>query len=121
MSFLQAAIAGYTGVYLSDVVEDWATSERQRYADMYLKALLDLATLYFERKAFSKSLEMIQLAIQSDNCFEDAYRLSMQVQHAMGNLVDVARTYRQCQEVLQAEIGTQPSPKTRQLFEKLIR
>ena len=120
ISFLQAAITSYTGAYLYDVIEDWAAPERQKYADLYLKALLDLATLFFERKEYSRSLEVIQRAIMGDNCFEDSYRLSMQVHHAMGNLAEVTRTYKQCQEVLQAEIGTQPSPKTRQLYEKLI-
>ncbi len=120
ISFLQAAIASNTGAYLSDVVDDWAAPDRQKYADLYLKALLDLGTLFFERKEYSRSLEIIQRAIQSDSCFEDGYRLIMQIQHAMGNLVEVARMYRQCQEILQTEIGTQPSPKTRQLFEKLI-
>ena len=119
-SFLKAAIASYTGAYLSDVIEDWAAPDRQKYADIYLKALLDLATLFFERKEYSRSLEVIKRAIQSDNCFEDGYRLCMQIHHAMGNLAEVTRTYKQCQEVLHAEIGTQPSPKTRQLFEKLI-
>ena len=120
ISFLQAALACYTGVYLSDVVEDWAAPDRQKYMDMNLMALFDLATLLFERKEYPRSLEVIQRAILSDNCFEDGYRLSMQVHHDMGNLAEVTRTYKQCQEVLQAEIGTQPSPKTRQLFEKLI-
>jgi len=119
LSFLQSAVASYNGVYLSDVVEDWAASDRQKYADMYLKALLNLATLLFDRKEYSRSLEVLQRAIQSDNSFEDSYRLSMQVHHAMGNLAEVKRTYQKCQEVLQAEIGTQPSPQTRQLFEKL--
>jgi DNA-binding SARP family transcriptional activator len=45
--------------------------------------------------------------------------LSMQVQHDMGNLAEVARTYKRCQEILLAEIGTQPSPQTQQLFAKL--
>jgi LuxR family maltose regulon positive regulatory protein len=88
--------------------------------DLYLKALKDLATLFFEQKQYSRSLEIIQRAIQSDNCFEDGYRLSMLVQHAMGNLAEVARTYKQCQDILLAEIGTQPSSQTQQLYAKLI-
>jgi DNA-binding SARP family transcriptional activator len=120
ISFLQASIACYTGIYLSDVVEDWAATDRQKYADMYLKALLDLATLLFVRKEYPRSIEVIQRAIQIDNCFEEGYRLSMQIHHAMGNQAEVIRTHKQCQQVLQAEIGTQPSPKTQQLFEKLI-
>ena len=118
-NFLQIAIDSYSGPYLSDVDGDWAAPDRQRYAEMYIKALKDLATLLFEQKQYSRSLEVIQLSIQSDNCFEEGYRLSMQIQHAMGNFMEVARTYKRCQEILLAEIGTQPSPQTQQLFAKL--
>jgi LuxR family maltose regulon positive regulatory protein len=118
-SFLQIAIGSYSGPYLSDVDEDWAALDRQRYVDLYLKALKDLATLFFEQKQYSRSLEIIQRAIHSDSCFEDGYRLSMRVQHAMGNLAEVARTYKQCQDILLAEIGTEPSSQTQQLFAKL--
>jgi len=117
---LKKAVEIYRGDYLPEIDEHWVLPDRQKYHDMQMRNLIDLATLCSQQKDFEQALHYCQLAIQEDACQEEAYRLSMQVHAQMGNKAAVSRQYRLCQEKLHEEVGVEPSPQTVSLFEKLM-
>lgn len=119
ISYLQSAISKYGGTYLSDVEEDWPAADRRKYADQYLKALLDLSTIFYGMKNYENAKEVVQIALAADDCSEEAYRLGMQINSAMGNMGEVKRIFQKCVDSLKAEMGIEPSPKTRQIYENL--
>ena len=119
ISFLQSAVASYGGPYLADVTVDWPAADRQKLADKNLRALLELSKIFYDQKEYAKAIEATQSALAIDNCSEEAYRLSMQIHSAMGNVSEVKRIYQLCVETLQKEIGIQPSGKTKQVYENL--
>jgi LuxR family transcriptional regulator, maltose regulon positive regulatory protein len=119
ISHLQSAISKYGGAYLSDVEEDWPAADRRKYADQYLRALLELSTIFYRQKDYEKARDIIQITLAADDCSEEAYRLGMQIYSAMGNMGEVKRIYQKCVDSLRTEMGIPPSARTRQIFENL--
>ena len=120
LQFLKAAIEYYKGEYLSEIEEIWAITDRQRYYQMYLDALMRLATMYMERKAYKTALRYCYQALTEDACLEDAHRLAMRIHAATGNRAAIVRQYERCRVALNKEINAPPSQQTRELYETLI-
>jgi ATP/maltotriose-dependent transcriptional regulator MalT len=117
---LKKAIQQYKGEYLSEVDEIWAMTDRQRHYQMYLDALMRLANLYMERRAYKTALRYCYQALSEDACLEDAHRLAMRIHAATGNRAAIVRQYERCRVALIEEINAPPSPQTRELYETLI-
>lgn len=120
IQFLKTAIAHYKGEYLSEIDEIWAITDRQRYYQMYLDALMRLAAMYMERKAYKTALRYCYQALTEDACLEDAHRLAMRIHAATGNRAAIVRQYERCRVALNKEISAPPSQQTRELYETLI-
>lgn len=120
IGFLLAAAEAYKGDYLPGIDADWAAVDRQKYSVQYRQTLHEIAKLFLHNKQFSQSIQYSQLALQTDDCDEDAYRISMQAYHGMGNLAEVARIFEQCKRALTSEIGAAPSPQTQLLYSSLM-
>ena len=120
IQFLKTAIENYKGEYLSEIEEIWAITDRQRYYQMYLDALMKLAAMYMERKAYKTALRYCYQALTEDACLEDAHRLAMRIHAATGNRAAIVRQYERCRVALNKEISAPPSQQTRELYETLI-
>jgi two-component SAPR family response regulator len=117
---LKKAVEQYKGEYLSEVDEIWAITDRQQYYQMYLDALMRLANLYMERKAYKTALRYCYQALTEDPCLESAHRLAMRIHAATGNRAAIVRQYERCRVALIKEINAPPSRQTRDLYETLI-
>jgi len=117
---LKAAVELYKGDYLSEIEEIWAITDRQRYYQMYLDALMRLAYLYMEKKVHKTALRYCYQALTEDACLEDAHRLAMRIHAATGNRAAIVRQYERCRTALFKEINAPPSQQTRELYETLI-
>jgi len=120
LDYLRKATESYKGEYLSEIDEIWALTDRQRYDQMYLDALMRLANLYMERKAYKIALRYCYQALSEDACLEDAHRLAMRIHAATGNRAAIVRQYERCRMALTKEINAPPSQQTRDLYETLI-
>jgi len=118
--YLKKAIENYKGEYLSEIEEIWAITDRQQYYQMYLDALIRLANIYMERKAYKTALRYCYQALTEDACLEDAHRLAMRIHAATGNRAAIVRQYERCRVALIKEINAPPSQQTRDLYETLI-
>jgi two-component SAPR family response regulator len=119
ISHLQSAISRYGGTYLPDVEEDWPDTDRRKYADQFLQALIELSKIFFGLKEYKKARDVIQTALAADDCCEEAYRLGMQIYSAMGNMGEVKQIFQKCIDSLKTEMGIQPSARTRQIYDNL--
>jgi two-component SAPR family response regulator len=118
--YLKTAIEHYKGEYLSEIEEIWAITDRQQYYQMYLDAVMRLANMYMERKAYKTALRYCYQALTEDSCLEDAHRLAMRIHAATGNRAAIVRQYERCRVALIKEINAPPSQQTRDLYETLI-
>lgn len=118
--FLKQAVELYKGDYLNEIDEIWVITDRQKYYQMYLDGLMQLASLFMEAKTYKTALRYCYQALTEDTCLEDAHRLAMRIHAATGNRAAIVRQYEHCQAALTKEINAPPSQLTRDLYETLI-
>ncbi|HEX9116013.1 MAG TPA: AAA family ATPase, partial [Anaerolineae bacterium] len=110
----------YRGDLLPSCYDDWIGPEReqrQRLAGQMLERLIELLAAAGDYKA---AIGYGQRLRQLDPLNEATYHTIMRL-HA-GNLdrAGVMRTYHACAQTLQTELGAEPSPATRELYEHLL-
>lgn len=120
IKYLKSVVESYKGDYLSEIEEIWAITDRQRYYQTYLDALMRLANIYVERKSYKTALRYCYQALTEDACLEDAHRLAMRIHAATGNRAAIVRQYERCRVAMVKEINAPPSRQTRELYETLI-
>jgi DNA-binding SARP family transcriptional activator len=117
---LQAGLQAYGGDYLPDALyEDWSSDERERLLSLYLRAADKLASLLFDRERYNEVLDVCQLILARDACWERAYRLMMLAHDRQGNRPLALRTYQRCANSLRHELGVEPSPATTHLYRSI--
>jgi LuxR family maltose regulon positive regulatory protein len=115
---LRRALALYEDDYLPDTLyEDWSSGERQRLRHLYLTTAERLARHLLQAGSWDEAIEVCQVILARDNCWEAAYRLLMQIYAAQGNRTLLHETYQRCAATLQEELGVDPSPSTQALLE----
>jgi DNA-binding SARP family transcriptional activator len=114
------AVALYQGQYLPNrVYEDWSSDERERLQVLALGAMITLGELLLDENPL-ESIRLAQQALLIDNAWEDAYRVQMEAYFKKGNRPMAIKTYRQCEKVLEAEMGIGPLPETKNLLKKIV-
>lgn len=114
------ALALYQGDYLQEYpYAEWCSEERERLLTLYLRAVERLATAVSAQELWSEVIELAQLILARDNCWENAYRLQMQAYAQLGNRTQIKRTYQRCVQCLQEELDVAPSPATTELYHSL--
>ena len=116
----KTAIGFYQGPYLLDMDYSWVTPDRQRYNELAVRNMLDLAQLLVKFQQPEEGLTYCQKALQEDPCNENIHRLTMEIYSLMGNKAAVSRQYQQCLRILEDEIGAPPSEATVSLYKSLI-
>ena len=120
VDLLRRAVALYQDDYLPDCLyEDWPAAERQRLRHLYLVTAERLARHLLRAREWDEAIGTCEAILARDNCWEAAYRLLMRVYAAQGNRAELHVVYQRCAATLNQELGIEPSPATRALFEKL--
>jgi len=127
VDLLRRAVALYQDDYLPDCLyEDWPAAERLRLRHLYLVTAERLARHLLRAKAtdipargWDEAIRTCEAILDRDNCWEAAYRLLMRAFAAQGNRAELHAVYQRCLTTLGQELGIEPSPATRALFEKL--
>lgn len=103
------------GELLADWDEDWLEDDRERIRQLRLHVLEGWA-LHLARKGdHGLALEAALAAVRTDPLRETAHRTVIEVHLAEGNLGEARRAFERCRAVLRAEIGIEPSARTRAL------
>jgi DNA-binding SARP family transcriptional activator len=119
-AILLKAMKLYQGEYLPETLyETWAAQERERLAVIFLKAADRLSELLLRTGKYDEVIELSQLILSQDNCWERAYRHLMQAYDHLGDHGQVGRTYQRCVQTLRAELDLAPSAETQSLYEQL--
>ena len=121
VSALQEAIDLYLGPYLLDVESIWVLPERQRLLRLYINALVNVAQIRLEQGSYDETFSYCEQILKEDNCYEEAYRLSMLAHAGLGNRAGIRREYDNCREVLLGELNAKPSDQTEELYRQLMR
>lgn len=115
------AIELYRGDYLpACLYDDWAAPERERLLALFLTTAERLAQAMVARADWERCLSLCRLILARDNCWEEAYRLSMLAYHKLGNRPAALRTYERCTTTLASELSLEPMPQTSLLYQQIL-
>lgn len=97
----------------------WIDARREGLRRFLLRALDCLARVHAINGERSLALRAAQEAVELEPFREEGYRRLMLIHDGAGNRAEALRAYARLQALLEAELGTSPSPETRKLFEAL--
>jgi DNA-binding SARP family transcriptional activator len=116
----EEARAAYTGDYLVDPYEEWASSARVALQDMWLQMLERLGALYSQARRWDPAIACFRELLAVDYYREDAYRLLMRCYAACGRPADVKQTYLACRRYLCRDLRLNPTAETTLLYQQLL-
>jgi|GEM_PF-1924499 len=115
--------AGQIDLYQGDLLQglhvraapafmDWLLFQREHYRTRYQEGLEQQLTQAIDRADYTTAITTTQQLLQLDNLREDWYRTLMAAYAQLGQRTAALALFDRCQEVLQAELNTEPSVET---------
>jgi LuxR family transcriptional regulator, maltose regulon positive regulatory protein len=118
---LEKANELYRGEFMAGIYEDWAEERRNFYTEQHSRVLNALAKISFTDKSWSSALKFANRILQNDPYREDAHRLIMKTYAAQGKRSSVVEQFEALQTLLKKELGVQPAPETRKIYQELTK
>src|SRR5215207_1060323 len=124
LDLLADAVRQYRGPFLdgfalpdSSEFDAWASQERQVWERRYLDALAVLVEGYAAAGDYHAAIEAAQRALATDELAEDMHRRLIALYAAVGDRTAAMRQFEHCVVVLERELGVDPLPETRAVYE----
>jgi basic membrane lipoprotein Med (substrate-binding protein (PBP1-ABC) superfamily)/DNA-binding SARP family transcriptional activator len=118
---LQDAMALWHGPALSDFAYDeFAQPYIRRLTDMHLDAIEILASAELEGGRAAEAIGMLTTAVREDPLRERSRELLMLALYRAGRHADALRTFDQLRTQLADELGLDPSPQLRTLYDRIL-
>ena len=114
------AVGLYAGDLLEGRYDDWLTAERERLAGLHADALQRLARQHEQDHRWPEAIRCAERLIARDPLREDYHRLLIGLCRASGDRARAVRAYHVCATTLEDELGIEPAPETRVLYESLV-
>jgi DNA-binding SARP family transcriptional activator/predicted ATPase len=111
----------YRGSLLPSCYDDWIIPERERLHQICLEALERLALILEGQHDYPAAISIAQRLVQHDRLHENGYRLLMRFYSLTDDRASALRTYHTCADILERELGVEPEPITREIYERLRR
>lgn len=119
---LRSALALWHGPALSDFVyEEFAQPYIRRLNDLRLDAIEGLAAAELGLGRTSEALSLVEVAVREDPLRERSRELLMLALYRAGRHAEALRNFQQLRELLDEELGLEPSPPLRRLQERILR
>jgi LuxR family maltose regulon positive regulatory protein len=115
----QRALALYRGDFLPEVERAWCVPRREALREMYIEALIGMGRCHEARRVFEVAVGWYGRALAVDELREDIHRRIMHCYAEVGQRSKSLAQYRRCEQILRDELGLEPSPETRQLYEHI--
>jgi ATP/maltotriose-dependent transcriptional regulator MalT/DNA-binding SARP family transcriptional activator len=116
----ERAVALYRGEFIQGSYEPWVEEQRTYYREQYLHLLEALAGDALKAGEWSKSLQLAQRILHEDQFREDIHCLCMRAHVALGNRGAAKDQFESLRRLLMKELGVEPGPETRKLYQELV-
>jgi len=120
MQAFEEARVTYTGDYLADPYEEWASSTRMALQDRRLHLLERLGACYSKAGTWELAITCFREILAVDCYREDVYRLLMSCYAACGRPAEVKQTYLTCRRFLHRDLHLAPAAETTRFYQQLI-
>jgi DNA-binding SARP family transcriptional activator/tetratricopeptide (TPR) repeat protein len=117
---LEEAVETYAGELLEGRYDEWLADERERLAGLHLEALERLSRRHEQNGRWPEAIRCVERLVSHDPLREESHRLLMRLCHASGDRARAVRAYHACATTLERELGIEPSPETREVYESLV-
>ncbi len=121
LAALKRAADLYRGDLVPSCYDEWICGDRERLRQCHRQALLRLIDLLEMQRDHAEAIRHAQRLIRDDAIDEDAYRCLMRLLALNSDRASALRIYQSCVATLQRELGVEPSPATREVYESLLR
>lgn len=98
----------------------WLEARRARLRSVLVRALECRARVYLWNGEYSLAVEAARDAVEVEPFRETGHQLLMRAHVAAGNTAEALRSYERCRRMVAHELGVDPSPSTRQLYEEIL-
>lgn len=116
---LTALFERYRGELLPSCYDDWIVPLRERLHQDVMAALDHLVTLLENQRAYGEGIRYAQRLLSFDPLEEKSYQRLMRLRAADGDRAGALKVYAECAEILERELGVEPSAETAALYEQL--
>ncbi|HEY0752394.1 MAG TPA: BTAD domain-containing putative transcriptional regulator [Ktedonobacteraceae bacterium] len=118
---LEQAMQVYPGDLLPGCYEEWILPERNRLRQLFLAAAQRLIALLAEEREYATAITRALQLLRHDPLDEATYRQLMHLHALRGDRAAALRAYHTCAQLLERELGTEPSEITRAVYTSLMR
>jgi DNA-binding SARP family transcriptional activator/pimeloyl-ACP methyl ester carboxylesterase len=124
---LERAALLYRGDLLEGFVVDeepfeaWLMEERERLRELAIDALARASAHQRTTGDLAAALRTARQLLTLDRLQEPVHRTLMRLHAQLGQRAAALRQYQQCVTVLQRELGVEPEPETKQLYQDILR
>ncbi len=109
IGLMEQAVALYTGDFLrEDTYEEWSCFERESLKNLYLEALIEIASWYREKGNNDKALVSARKAVEADRTYEEGYEIIIDVLMEGGQAAEAQKVMRQCRDAFEKELASAP-------------
>ncbi len=103
----------YRGDFLAeDLFSDWTYLKREFFRERFLSLLIELSECYAQQGRYRLAVARARQALDQDHLRETIYVRLMLYHYYGGDRAQALRTYEQCREVMDHELGLQPMDST---------
>ncbi len=114
----ESARALYRGDLLEeDLYADWTIVQRESLRETFLVVLTELAELYAQQGRYRSAIASCRQVLERDPCREAVYVRLMLYHYYAGERPQALDVFERCCNILSAELGVEPMPKTVTLAE----
>ncbi len=121
VQYWREAISLYQGDYFEDSYSDWSIPIRTNLLDKYISALTSLAAVFAQDGKPDEAILLYQKILAKDSYREEAYRSIIQLQIRSGDWGSALKTYQRCVQILENEVGVEPSSETLELYQQIAK
>ena len=118
---LTAAAQLYEDDLLPALYDDWLTPLREDYRRQLSDVLQRLAALFEEQKQYAAAIPWADRLVALDSLCETHHQSLIRLHAANHDRASALRAYHQCMRILRREMGVEPGPATRELFERILK
>jgi predicted ATPase/DNA-binding SARP family transcriptional activator len=120
IQFYESALKLCRGEYLpEDRYAEWAIELRDRWRERRVELLVRLAECLKKSKSYREAIERFREALKLLPTQEGLYQEWMRCAYQLNDGFQLREAYRECEKVLQRELGINPSTQTAQLYSEL--
>lgn len=101
--------------------EEWIVAERNRFSELAVDSMSRLLRHYSDSEQFDGAIQVALRLLALDPLQENVHRSLMELYIQVGRREAAVRQYHACAGVLQRELGIDPQPETRALYDDVIR